>query len=126
MHSNPSKTERHEVNDPYRPPTPRDSSVPIAEEFPRKKRSRTHLSIAFVVVILYFGSYVALRTRSDFQTREYGLTGVLFTDIERTFQRKNLDTHHLLAVFYGPANLLDRTFFEGDHPISGIMFELTP
>ncbi len=53
-----------------------------------------------------------------------GMAGILYTDVESTFQRKDLTVHLFLAVLFWPANEFDCMFFGGEPAIRGITFEL--
>ncbi|WP_345327375.1 hypothetical protein [Novipirellula rosea] len=55
----------------------------------------------------------------------YDNVGILYTDVESTFQRQDLTVHQLLTALYAPLNHLDRKFFGGEHPIDCILFDLS-
>ena len=87
-------------------------------------RGRRALLIIGSALLFYTLTYVVLRNRGINQMKAYDNVGILYTDVESTFQRKDLTVHLLLAALFAPANELDCMFFGGEYPIRCILFDL--
>ncbi len=108
--------------DPFNPP-----AEIHADPAPQKGLSRRRNRVFAIVgsaLLVYTFTYVALRNRGLKQMEAYDNVGILYTDVESTFQRKDLTVHLLLAAVFSPANELDCWFFGGEHPIGCILFDL--
>jgi len=83
--------------------------------------------LLFVLVALlfsYVGSYYRLSRRGMREAAEFQIKGFLYAPANDVFASHDLSTHHRLAVFFAPANSIDRGLFGADGPTKGIMFEL--
>lgn len=108
--------------EPFSPPA-ETIDGPATQKAP-SGRSKHVLLILGSVLLIYTLSYVVLRNRGIGQMEAYDNVGILYTDVESTFQRKDLTVHLLLAALFAPANELDCKFFGGEYPIRCILFDL--
>ena len=81
--------------------------------------------IALALLLTYVGSYYRLSRRGLAEARKYGIKGIVYVDFLEAAKARDLRRHHLIAAFYAPANLIDRTFFGGDGPVDGILWGLS-
>ena len=83
------------------------------------------ISVLFVSLLAsYGGSYYRLSRRGMAEAVQIGLPGFLYVPAEEVFETEDLTQHYRRAWFFIPANLIDRHFFGGPHPVDGITFRL--
>lgn len=81
--------------------------------------------VIFALASAYLGSYYRLSRRGLREAREYGLAGFLYVPFEDAAVAEDLSLHYRLAVFYSPANWIDRQFFGSPGPTLGITWGLS-
>ncbi|WP_442510513.1 hypothetical protein SH528x_002138 [Novipirellula sp. SH528] len=107
---------------PFNPPA--EINADPMPETPTLRRGKRVLATIGALLLVYTLTYVMLRNRGIRQMETYDNVGILYTDVESTFQRKDLTMHLILSALFAPANELDRIFFGGEPPIRCIIFDL--
>jgi hypothetical protein len=100
---------------------------------PASKRSHRNglrwlFVLALVVVSLlsaYVGTYYRLSRRGMAEAAECNMSGFLYIPMSEAIETEDLSKHYVLCTIYAPLNWIDRQFFGGDYPISGITFRLS-
>jgi hypothetical protein len=77
------------------------------------------------VLLVYVGSYAYLSRRGMREAERSGLKFFFYVPLDDPALMKNdLRRQGQFVTFYGPLNWIDRTFFGGTHPCTGLTLHL--
>jgi hypothetical protein len=78
------------------------------------------------LLVAYVGSYVHLSRRGMREAQMSGLKFYFYVPLEEVAaSRGNVPRHYRLVEVYRPINWIDRTFFGGSHPCTGVTWSLS-
>jgi hypothetical protein len=83
------------------------------------------LTLLFLLISFYIGSYYCLSRRGMSEASEYRMCGFLYMPFDEVVATEDLSRHRFLSVVYAPLNWIDRQFFGGDDPVTDITFRLS-
>ena len=73
----------------------------------------------------YVGCYYRLSRRGMEEVAQHpGIDAFLYVPTDEVFAAQDLTQHHRRALFFAPANWIDRHVFGGPSPVRGILFSL--
>jgi hypothetical protein len=83
--------------------------------------------VLLCIVLTYAGGYYRLSRRGMREAAEYELNGFFYVPIEEVFRTQDLCEQRRYAVFYAPANVVDRALFgnSGRIPITSVLWSLS-
>ena len=90
----------------------------MRRRFQFRLRSLLVAVVFSAVVSAYAGSYYRLSRRG---LQQSGLPAILYVSIEEASASRDLAWHHALALFYAPANWVDRRCFGGKPAVECVM-----
>jgi hypothetical protein len=74
------------------------------------------------LLVAYAGSYLYLSRRGMREAKALRMPGFLYIPVER---EEDASRHYALALFYMPANAVDRALTGADEPVRCILFSLS-
>ena len=110
-----------------------DEFLNVSEPYSEAKRrwyqfTLRGLLLAVVLASLlasYVGCYYRLSRRGMREAAECEMDGFLYLPVDEVVATEDLTRHHRRAVFFAPANWVDRCLFGGPVPATDILFHLS-